>query len=62
MALFTGGFLGWFGVLGTTAVVLSALTALGYKPQEASRVVRAVPSDGLSTEDIIRQALKSMAG
>ena len=41
---------------------VSALTALGYKPQEASRLVRAIPSDGLSTEDIIRQALKSMAG
>lgn len=41
---------------------VSALTALGYKAQEASRLVRAVPSDGLSTEDIIRQALKSMAG
>lgn len=41
---------------------VSALTALGYKPQEASRLVRAVPTQGLRTEEIIRQALKSVAG
>lgn len=41
---------------------VSALIALGYKPQEASRVVRTVPSQGLNTEEIIRQALKGMAG
>jgi Holliday junction DNA helicase RuvA len=40
---------------------VSALIALGYKPPEASRAVRAVPSQGLSTEEIIRQALKAMA-
>ena len=40
---------------------VSALVALGYKPNEASRVVRAVPNAGLSTEEIIRQALKAMA-
>jgi Holliday junction DNA helicase RuvA len=40
---------------------VAALVALGYKPQEASRAVRAVPSQGLGTEEIIRQALKSMA-
>lgn len=41
---------------------VSALIALGYKPQEASRLVRNVPGNDLSTEDIIRLALKSMAG
>lgn len=41
---------------------VSALSALGYKPQEASRLVRTVSTDGLATEEIIRQALKSMAG
>jgi len=41
---------------------VSALIALGYKAQQASRVVRAVPATGLSTEEIIRQALKAMAG
>jgi len=45
-----------------TAEAVSALVALGYKPNEASRVVRAVPATGLSTEEIIRQALKAMAG
>lgn len=40
---------------------VSALVALGYKPNEASRVVRAVPNTGLSTEEIIRHALKAMA-
>lgn len=39
---------------------VSALIALGYKPQEASRAVRNVPGQGLSTEDIIRQALRAM--
>jgi Holliday junction DNA helicase RuvA len=40
---------------------VTALIALGYKPNEASRMVRAVSSAGLGTEDIIRQALKGMA-
>ncbi len=40
---------------------MSALIALGYKPNEASRAVRAVPSKGLGAEEIIRQALKGMA-
>jgi Holliday junction DNA helicase RuvA len=40
---------------------VSALIALGYKPQEASRAVRAVPNRGVSTEEIIRQALRAMA-
>ncbi len=40
---------------------VSALVALGYKPNEASRAVRAVPTQGLGAEEIIRQALKGMA-
>ncbi len=40
---------------------VSALVALGYKPQEASRMVKAVASDELASEDIIRQALKAAA-
>ncbi len=40
---------------------VSALIALGYKPNEASRAVRAVPSKGQGAEEIIRQALKAMA-
>jgi len=38
---------------------ISALEALGYKPQEASKMVRALDTNGLSSEDIIRQALQS---
>lgn len=38
---------------------VSALVALGYKPQEASRMVRAVDSSDLGTEDIIRAALQT---
>lgn len=38
----------------------SALIALGYKPQEASKVVSKVAEEGMSREDLIRQALKSM--
>ena len=39
----------------------SALIALGYKPQEASRVVAAVNDDSVAdSEELIRRALKSM--
>ena len=38
---------------------VSALTALGYKPQDASRMVRAVDAKGLTTEAIIRTALQA---
>lgn len=38
----------------------AALIALGYKPQEASRAVSKVADDGMSSQDIIRQALRSM--
>jgi len=38
---------------------VSALTSLGYKPQEASKMVRMVATSGLNSEEIIREALKS---
>ncbi len=41
---------------------VSALVALGYKPNEASRMIRAVSCDGLASEEIIREALKGAAG
>lgn len=41
---------------------VSALVALGYKPNEASRAVGGVSATGLTTEEIIRQALKRVAG
>jgi len=36
----------------------AALEALGYKPAEAARFTDAFPSEGLSTDQIIREALK----
>jgi len=38
---------------------VSALVGLGYRPQEASRMVRAVDATALSPEEIIRQALQA---
>ena len=38
---------------------VSALAALGYQPRDAARMVRAVDSEGLASEEIIRRALKS---
>jgi len=41
---------------------ISALIALGYKPVEANRAVSSVPQDGLRSDEIIRAALKGLAG
>jgi Holliday junction DNA helicase RuvA len=38
---------------------VSALVGLGYKPQEASRMVRVIDATDLSCEDIIRSALQT---
>jgi Holliday junction DNA helicase RuvA len=38
-----------------------ALVALGYKPHEASRLLKAVGEGAYSTEDLIRRALQSAA-
>jgi Holliday junction DNA helicase RuvA len=38
---------------------VSALMALGYKANEASRLVRAIDAQDLATEDIIRKALQA---
>ena len=40
---------------------IAALVSLGYKNTEASRVVKALPND-LSSEELIRQALRSLSG
>ena len=40
---------------------VDALIALGYKPQEASRMVRSIKAEGLSSEELIRAALKAAA-
>ena len=39
---------------------VSALVSLGYKAQEASRMVRSVEAEGLSTEEIIRESLQGL--
>lgn len=43
----------------TSDDAISALIGLGYKPQEASRFVYAVATDAMSSEEIIREALKA---
>jgi Holliday junction DNA helicase RuvA len=40
---------------------LSALLALGYKGPQASKVIQAVFNDGMSSEQLIREALRAMA-
>lgn len=40
---------------------VSALIALGYKPNDASKMVRSISTEGLNTEEIIRQALQGVA-
>ena len=47
-------------VLDPVEEAVSALAALGYKPADASRMVRAVETSGLGTEEIIRAALQAM--
>ena len=46
------------GMMERTAVATEALLALGYKPQDASRMIAKVEDDSLSSEEMIRQALK----
>ena len=40
---------------------VSALAALGFKPQEAQAMVRALPIEGKSSEELIRMALQGAA-
>jgi len=44
------------------AEAVSALVALGFKPPEASRRVQAVAAEGMTCEEIVRLALKALAG
>ncbi|MGA8262745.1 MAG: Holliday junction branch migration protein RuvA [Arenicellales bacterium] len=41
---------------------VSALMALGYKPVEASRAIRDIGAEGLTSEELIRRALRQLAG
>jgi len=43
------------------ADAVSALVALGYRPLDASRMVRGVANEGLSSEQLIRSALQAAA-
>ncbi len=47
------------GIISPVDDAISALIALGYKPQEASRWVQAVAEEGLTSEILIRRALQS---
>ena len=42
--------------------ITDALIALGYKPGEVTKLVGGLDTDGQSAEDIIRSALKQVAG
>ena len=44
----------------TESDATSALLSLGYKPQEASRLIAEIDMQGLTSEEIIRLALKSI--
>ncbi len=46
---------------GVAGEAYSALQALGYKDAEIRRLLKSVQADGLTTEELIRQALKSSA-
>lgn len=48
------------GTAAPVADAISALVALGYKPQEASRMVHALEVADLGSEQIIRRALQSV--
>ena len=56
-----GGLPGGGAAVGGSAVAeaKNALAALGYKPQEAGRMVQAVAKPDMETEEIIRLALQS---
>jgi Holliday junction DNA helicase RuvA len=47
-------------VSSATEEALHALIALGYKPQEASRMLTLVEGEAQSSEEMIRAALKTM--
>jgi len=49
------------GTAGPAAEAFAALVALGYRPAEVSRLVKTVESEGATTEDIIRAALRAAA-
>lgn len=39
----------------------AALVSLGFKPQEAAKVLKQIPLEGLTAEDILRRALQALS-
>ncbi len=50
------------GKASTSEDAIRALVALGYRPADAAKAIRAVADQGLSSEEIIRQALQTFSG
>ena len=48
------------GVNSAVAESINALVNLGYKTKDAKNILDKIESDGLSVEELIRQALKSL--
>lgn len=46
---------------GAQAEAFAALVALGYRPVEVTKLLKGVAAEGLSTEELIRQALQAAA-
>jgi Holliday junction DNA helicase RuvA len=46
---------------GAQAEAFAALVALGYRPVEVTKLLKSVAAEGLSTEQLIRQALQAAA-
>jgi Holliday junction DNA helicase RuvA len=46
---------------GARVEAYAALVALGYRPVEATRLLKSVESEGAGTEDLIRRALQAAA-
>ena len=49
------------GTAGALAQAHAALVALGYRPVEASRLLKSVDGEGAGTEELIRRALQAAA-
>ena len=47
---------------GAAAEAFAAMVALGYRPAEVARLLKGVTTEGVATEDIIRDALRLAAG
>ncbi len=61
-AEFLPGAAGMAAPAGAQAEAFSALVALGYKPPEVLRLLKAASTEGATTEELIRKALQQVAG